>query len=135
MPAQAKTRKRNVVDQHVGARVRERRKELGMNQSALAKHLGLTFQMVQRYEYGLCRISASTLYAAAIALEVPIDFFFDGLPLPTGSGATAPKFEPSWQLLSETREGRTIARLFPRIGHRGSSRALAALVRAIVQEP
>lgn len=74
-----KTKKRNAVDEYVGARVRGRRKELGMNQSVLGKKLGLTFQMIQRYEYGLCRISASTLYAIAIALETPVGFFFEGL--------------------------------------------------------
>ncbi len=95
--------------------MRARRKALGMNQSTLAQKLGVTFQMIQRYEYGLCRISASTLYAMACALEAPMSYFFDGLPLPA-----AKRFEPApserFSLeLAKTHYGRTLAELFPQI--------------------
>jgi transcriptional regulator with XRE-family HTH domain len=66
----------------VGQRVRERRKLLGYSQQALAELLGLTFQQVQKYESGGNRIGAGRLYDLANALEVPVDFFFDGAPLP-----------------------------------------------------
>ncbi|HWA88895.1 MAG TPA: helix-turn-helix transcriptional regulator [Rhizomicrobium sp.] len=127
-----RTKKRNAIDEYVGARVRSRRKALGMNQSVLGKKLGLTFQMVQRYEYGLCRISASTLYAIAVALETPVGYFFDGLPLTTTKrGEPVAVQIPSLEL-SKTRHGRTLATLFPRIPHRGSQRAIVELVRAMV---
>lgn len=126
-----RAKKRNAVDEYVGARVRERRKALGMNQSALGKKLGVTFQMVQRYEYGLCRISASTLYAAALALDTSVAYFFDGLPLPTGKRLdSGPGEIPSLEL-AKTRHGRALASLFPRITHRGSQRAIVELVKAI----
>lgn len=127
-----RTKRRNAIDEYVGARVRERRKALGMNQTVLGKKLGLTFQMVQRYEYGLCRISASTLYAIAIALEVPVGEFFDGLPIPSGKRADVTVQVPSLDL-TKTRHGRTLAALFPRIAHRGSQRAIVELVRALVE--
>ncbi|HYD98388.1 MAG TPA: helix-turn-helix domain-containing protein, partial [Alphaproteobacteria bacterium] len=44
----------------------------------------LTFQQIQKYERGTNRVSASMLYKAAEAMEVPVSFFFDGygdLPL------------------------------------------------------
>jgi transcriptional regulator with XRE-family HTH domain len=125
-------KRRNAIDEFVGARVRERRKSLGMNQSELAQKLALTFQMVQRYEYGLCRISASTLYAIAVALDVPIDYFFDGLPLPSARRGDMSKIPVPSLDLTKTRHGRTLAVLFPRITHRGSQRAIVELVRAIV---
>ena len=134
MPAMPRTRKRNGVDEHVGARVRARRKALGMNQSALAQKLGVTFQMVQRYEYGLCRISASTLYMIAFALDVPVSYFFDGLPLPQAKRVEPAPAERSSLELSKTSYGRTLAELFPQISHRGSQRALVELVRAMVEE-
>lgn len=49
----------NPVDLHVGARVRMRRKFLGLSQTDLADAIGLTFQQVQKYERGSNRISAS----------------------------------------------------------------------------
>jgi transcriptional regulator with XRE-family HTH domain len=61
-------------------RVRLRRRGLGMTQDALAEFLGLTFQQVQKYERGANRISASKLQVIASALDVPIAYFFEGLP-------------------------------------------------------
>ncbi len=40
----------NPVDVHVGARLRQRRTLLGMNQTKLGSAIGLTFQQVQKYE-------------------------------------------------------------------------------------
>jgi transcriptional regulator with XRE-family HTH domain len=134
MTEMPRARKRSGVDEHVGARVRARRKTLGMNQSALAKSLGVTFQMIQRYEYGLCRISASTLYAMAFALEAPMSYFFDGLPLPAAKRVEPAPSERSTLELAKTRYGRALAELFPQITHRGSQRAIVELVRAMVEE-
>lgn len=78
----------NPVDIFVGGRVRLRRKSLGMSQSALADELGLTFQQIQKYERGANRISASTLYKIATALNAPISYFYDSLPPTTGDGET-----------------------------------------------
>ncbi|MBV8977222.1 MAG: helix-turn-helix transcriptional regulator [Alphaproteobacteria bacterium] len=129
-----KTSRRNAIDEHVGARLRARRKSLGMSQSVLAERLGVTFQMVQRYEYGLCRISASTLYAAALALEAPVSFFFDGLSQPKSGRLGALAVESSPLELARTRHGRDIALLFPRIQQRAARRAIVELVRAMVME-
>jgi transcriptional regulator with XRE-family HTH domain len=40
----------NVIDVHVGSRLRMRRMMLGMSQKKLGKALGITFQQVQKYE-------------------------------------------------------------------------------------
>ena len=68
------------VDQHVGHRVRLRRKILGLSQTALGDALGVAFQQVRKYERGANRISASTLYRLARVLEVDVSFFFEDLP-------------------------------------------------------
>ena len=67
------------VDVHVGKRIRERRVSLGMSQTDLGEYLGLTFQLIQKYERGFNRISASKLWALSHLFEVPIGWFFDGL--------------------------------------------------------
>lgn len=64
---------------YVGKRIRMRRLFLDMNQEALAKQLGLTFQQVQKYEKGANRVSASRLSAIGDILGVPISFFFGDL--------------------------------------------------------
>lgn len=51
-----------LVDQQVGARVRARRKLIGMSQETLATHIGVTFQQVQKYEKGTNRIGSSRLH-------------------------------------------------------------------------
>ncbi len=68
------------VDAHVGRRVRLRRSMLGMSQMKLGEALGLTFQMVQKYEKGSNRIGASRLYVLSRVLNVPVSYFFDDMP-------------------------------------------------------
>lgn len=78
----------NPIDVHVGNRVRMRRMLVGMSQEKLGDALGLTFQQVQKYEKGANRVSASRLYQMASTLGVPIQFFFDDIPISTQSGKT-----------------------------------------------
>jgi transcriptional regulator with XRE-family HTH domain len=70
----------NPTDKHVGARVRMRRIMLAMSQEKLGAALGLTFQQVQKYERGANRIGASRLQQFSQILQVPVAFFFEGLP-------------------------------------------------------
>ncbi len=69
----------NSIDAHVGDRVRNLRILQNMTQSDLAKHLGLSFQQLQKYETGDNRISASKLYIIARTLDVQTGYFFEGL--------------------------------------------------------
>jgi transcriptional regulator with XRE-family HTH domain len=70
----------HVMDAHIGQRIRLRRTLLGMTQESLGRGLGVTFQQIQKYERGVSRVSASCLYDIANLLNVPVMFFFDGLP-------------------------------------------------------
>jgi len=56
----------------IGARMRTRRRQLGLSQSDLAERLGVSFQQVQKYERGANRVAASTLLAAAQALGTSV---------------------------------------------------------------
>ncbi len=73
----------DLVDVHVGARIRLRRTLLGMSQEKLGEAVDLTFQQIQKYERGTNRVSASRLHQFAQALNVPVSFFFDGLDSPS----------------------------------------------------
>ncbi len=68
----------NTIDVEVGARIRLKRKLIGMSQQSLAGKLGVTFQQVQKYEKGTNRVGASRLSQIATALDVPMSYFFDG---------------------------------------------------------
>ena len=67
----------NPIDIHVGSRVRLRRMMLGMSQEKLGESLGITFQQIQKYEAGQSRLSAGRLREIAIALNKPIDYFYE----------------------------------------------------------
>src|SRR6201999_854901 len=69
----------NPIDVQVGNRVRIRRMLIGMSQEKLGDLLGLTFQQVQKYEKGVNRIGAGRLYEVARILNVPVDFFYEGV--------------------------------------------------------
>jgi transcriptional regulator with XRE-family HTH domain len=75
----------NPTDIHVGSRIRMRRLMLGNSQTELAEALGVTFQQVQKYEKGANRVSASRLQQISLFLQVPVPFFFEGLPIPSGT--------------------------------------------------
>ena len=70
------------IDVHVGKQMRLFRTLKGMSQERLASELGVTFQQIQKYERGTNRVSASMLYRAAQALQVPVSGFFEGLEGP-----------------------------------------------------
>lgn len=70
----------NPVDVHVGKKLRERRTLLGLNQTQLADMLGVTFQQVQKYEWGKNRISCSRLWDITVVLDIDIGYFFDDMP-------------------------------------------------------
>jgi len=75
------------IDVHVGSRVRLRRNLLGLTMQTLAKAVGVAYQQLQKYEWGVNRISASRLFNLSQVLDVPISFFFDDLsPAAAGAG-------------------------------------------------
>lgn len=76
----------NSIDVHVGNRVRMRRQLIGMSQEKLGELLGITFQQVQKYEKASNRISASRLHHVAQILGVPVQFFFEDLPVASEGG-------------------------------------------------
>jgi transcriptional regulator with XRE-family HTH domain len=69
-------RSSSAKDLYVAKKLRERRIELGLNQSYLASILGITPQQLSKYEKGLDRIPAGRLDDFAKILSVPISFFY-----------------------------------------------------------
>jgi transcriptional regulator with XRE-family HTH domain len=59
----------NQLDVALGLHIRQRRKSLGMSQTALADAVGITFQQIQKYERGFNRVSFSRLVEIAHAIK------------------------------------------------------------------
>lgn len=124
----------NPIDQHVGLRIRMRRKELGISQERLAESIGLTFQQVQKYERAANRVSASKLWEMSRALSTTIGYFYEGLGDPTEPpGSNLPR--ESMQNFLLTPEGIELAAVFPKIAKGRVRRKVLDLVRAMAGEP
>ena len=124
------------VDLYVGARIRMRRKLLGVSQERLAEQLGLTFQQVQKYERGANRVSASKLHAIGAALGAPVAYFFEGFGGASASGGATGEPDGSAFVheLVMTPEGMELASLFPRLKRAKVRRRILDLVRALVED-
>ena len=125
------------IDVHVGARVRQRRTLLGMNQIKLGDAIGVAFQQVQKYERGANRIGSSRLFGLSRVHDVPIQFFFDDMPKavaassPTLGRGKAKKL-PSYELdPMVTRETLELVRAYYKITDPEIRKRLRELANAI----
>jgi transcriptional regulator with XRE-family HTH domain len=110
------------IDVHVGLRIRQRRRLLGMRQEALGAAVGLSFQMVLKYEIGSNSVPASRLFEVAKALDVSPSFFFEGSRLK----AKAPLY---------TRETIKLVRAYFAIHNPTLRQSIAETIRAIATTP
>ncbi len=115
-------RKPTDADRFVGQKVRQARRELGLTQETLSALLGVTFQQIQKYEAGQSRLSAGRLRDVAIALNKPIEYFYEPfvIELPASQ-----KAERDQKILSLRRDGK---RLIDRIE---SDRSLQAAIHIL----
>ena len=63
---------------HIGQRLRARRRALRLSQSDLGAMTQVRFRQIHKYECGTNRTSASVLWKFACALNVPVQYFFEG---------------------------------------------------------
>lgn len=117
------------VDDHVGRRIRQGRREIGQSQNELADALGVSFQQVQKYENGTNRVSAGRLYAAAQHLGVTFDYFFEGVELPA---ARRPNLDLPFK---NDKQVIALVRKFIQISDDGARSALVSLVGAMAKAP
>ena len=111
------------IDQRIGRRIRERRVVLGLNQTKLAAGLGISFQQVQKYEDGSNRMGAGMLYGCAQLLDVPPEYFFEGLE---GSDSGTPD-------VTKSDEAMKLARAYYRISDPTERLHVRKLVQALAR--
>src|SRR5262245_15842143 len=133
------SRRANPIDIHVGGRVRFRRMLLGMSQEKLGEKLGLTFQQVQKYDKGINRIGASRLFDLAQVLGVPVQFFYEEVPVAEArqiatDGLGGKPDESSIVEFLRSRDGLELNRAFVRIADLKARRAIVELVRTLAND-
>ena len=67
------------VDVHVGQRMRQRRWMMGITQKQLGDLVGVKFEKIKKYEAGTQHIRARRMWDIAVAMEVPMSYFFEGI--------------------------------------------------------
>jgi transcriptional regulator with XRE-family HTH domain len=127
-------REANSIDAHVGSRVRLRRQLMKMSQEKLGDELGVTFQQVQKYERGANRIGASRLFSLANVLDVPVNFFFDGLTGVAAGGVAETEQSPIVYDFIQSSDGVALAEAFSRIKTPKVRRRVLELVRSLADE-
>lgn len=121
------------INKFVGNRIRTARILAGKAQQELAKEIGVSFQQLQRYERGFNRVSAPMLWLLARALDVRIDYFFDGYSLEEKPISWLPESNESLSPEQDIKLTRLIGS-FRRL-ETSQKEAVLALVRSISAEP
>jgi transcriptional regulator with XRE-family HTH domain len=124
----------NPIDVQVGNRVRIRRMLIGMSQERLGDLLGLTFQQVQKYEKGVNRIGAGRLFEVARILNVPIDFFYEGLNATNPSGESTEAVAPPVMEFVSSGEGLQLSLAFMKIRDAKVRKRVLDLVKSLADE-
>jgi transcriptional regulator with XRE-family HTH domain len=117
------------VDKIIGQRMRSFRLAKHMSQQEIGKHLGVTFQQIQKYENGKNRLSGSRLVTVAKALGTSVEQIVgsNGNSKDNGPGEYLTALsEPSVIALE-----RMLERL-PRSKQREAARAITDLITAIL---
>jgi transcriptional regulator with XRE-family HTH domain len=133
-PSENKKKSPNPVDIHVGSRVRLRRMLVGLSQEKLGDSMELTFQQIQKYEKGVNRIGASRLFRLSQFLDVPVQFFFEGMPSAERSANLGMAERDTDAFLYEflnTRDGLELNRAFIKVGDTNVRRSVIELVRSL----
>ena len=123
----------NPIDKHVGSRVRMRRMMLGMSQEKLGDGLGLTFQQVQKYEKGTNRIGASRLQQLSNILQVPVSFFFEGVPVSSANNEEADDALVDVNQFLTNSDGLALVKAFSQIKNPKVRRRIAELAEEIAE--
>ena len=122
------------TDKFVGQNIRLFRKAKGLSQTQLGDAIGVTFQQVQKYEKGVNRIGAGRLFEVARILNVPIDFFYEGLGGAAGQpGMGDSESAPVMEFVSSG-EGLQLSLAFMKIKDAKVRKRVLDLVKSLAEE-
>lgn len=115
------------LDVLIGGRVRSRRLQARVSQSALGEALGVTFQQIHKYETGVNRIGCSRLLKIADVLECDVaEFYRSAGGRRTGAGTPFSKF-------LATKDGVTLIEAMLKIENQAVRRAVIEIARKFAE--
>lgn len=109
----------------MGEIIRKRRKELCWSQEQLAEKVGVSFQQVQRYEYGDSMLNVENVQRIADILGLPVTAFF-------AAGQTERVAEPVESYFST--EEKTLLRSYRSITVDADRKLAANLVKRLAKK-
>lgn len=115
----------NPIDVRVGHRIKARRVDLKLSQTALADYLGITFQQVQKYEKGRNRVGASRLTQIANFLKVSPSYFFESISV------IADENLRGVEAFLASKDGMDLIRAMRKVEQKQTRRQIALLVEGI----
>jgi transcriptional regulator with XRE-family HTH domain len=124
-------------DVYLGQRIAEQRKKASLTQRRVAQSFGMSAAQLQKYEKGTNRISAVHLDVFSRLTNVPIEYFFRGIPRLDDAGPAGMAEPPQAPLadghLQELAEilGRHVAENFSEDARRDLAAAVHALDRSL----
>ena len=119
------------IDKAIGGRLKLYRQRANLSQTALGKHLGVSFQQVQKYENGTNRISAASLMKIARFLNISIADLLASDGKQGGKSATVARSDVV--RFARTSEGRSLIHGFLAIEDPHLRRHIVGLVKALGQ--
>ncbi len=117
----------HAIDKAIGGRLKMYRQRANISQTALGKHLGVSFQQVQKYENGTNRVSAATLIKIARFLNISVAelMVLDGQQSQSGSSAK------DMLRFAKSAEGRSLLGGFMAIDDPTLRRQIVGLVKTL----
>ena len=122
MPNSAK--KVTGADGYIGAKIRGYRNQAGISQEELGRHLGVTFQQVQKYEKGVNRVTSSRLAQMARIFKCDISDL-----MPDHAPGRRPKGLSNVDRCVATRDGMKLIDSFVSIKNQNLRAAIVDLAR------
>jgi transcriptional regulator with XRE-family HTH domain len=117
------------VDKAIGGRLKLYRQRANLSQTALGKHLGVSFQQVQKYENGTNRISAASLMKIARFLSISIGDLLSPQGQPDKKQGAAGRGDVT--RFAKSQEGRSLIHGFLGIEDPQLRRQIVGLVKAL----
>jgi len=108
------------TSREIGAKIKKRRRELGISQENLAETLGVTYQQVQRYENGTNKLNVENIQAVAGILSAPVSYFFE-----SGKASKIAEERATYAVPDEIR----LLKYFRRIKDRSSRQTVIGVAR------
>ena len=67
------------VDLHIGEKIKMARTLRGISMEKLADEIGVSYQQIAKYQSGKNGCRGGRLIEIAVALNMPVEFFFEGI--------------------------------------------------------